>query len=558
MPTLSVWQHINVPLPALKYQNQTASGQGKGSTRYAAHSHTPFGVELWGDFEALIEAEGQKSRNHRDVADLDLEQELASLAEVLGTVSREEDVTNRVETLLNLFSRDKWNLSGGFCFPQQNQQIIAKPDLIVQEKDWEGLGVGDSTDYKSPPPGKRAEIRRKNTKLLVKLYRLPFETKPCWKFSFMNNRMGHQYIIDNWEIPSDFDYSKMQAKSSLPESWPSGKQKVFHLIRQLYGQMVADNRRYGILHLYEHWFFFQRTPQEILKISRSFHREEKSPSILQAIQTMVGFEDHSLERKLIPPHSASKAPPPMKKRKVGRLDSKPPSPPPSDGDCDRKSNSGNGGSLDSKPPPLPPSAGDCDRRSNGVNGQISNGSGEEDETMGGVTDNIAATLYPWDCEVYDYTDSILLLVTRLDPTIIVKLQSDPQASHIADEMANEAAVYAALEGNEAAQEVIPRFRGHSTHLGVSMTCVDKELDDFDDIGQENLSESLKRSAVRAVEVLSEAGVLHNDIALRNMVKSRTDPSRAKIIDFGRASFSQDRELLAKQIEITKTILNIED
>eukprot|EP00978_Attheya_sp_CCMP212_P022397 scaffold66822_cov62-Attheya_sp.AAC.2 len=151
--------------------------------------------------------------------------------------------------------------------------------------------------------------------------------------------------------------------------------------------------------------------------------------------------------------------------------------------------------------------------------------------------NLVASLYPWECHVYDFTDSVLLLTTRKDPTVIVKLQSDPRMKHAADDMANEAAIYDALEGNEAAKEVIPCFRGHSTHLGVAMTCVEKELDDFDDIGLENLSDVLKRSAVRAIAVLSEAGVLHNDIELRNIVKSKRDPSCAKIIDFGRASFS---------------------
>ena len=88
-----------------------------------------------------------------------------------------------------------------------------------------------------------------------------------------------------------------------------------------------------------------------------------------------------------------------------------------------------------------------------------------------------------------------------------------------------------------------------------MTCFEKELDDFDDIGLENLSDALKRSAVCAVEVLSKVGVLHNDIELRNIVKSKKDPCRAKIIDFGRASFCYDRQLLAKQVEWIKTLLN---
>jgi hypothetical protein len=59
---------------------------------------------------------------------------------------------------------------------------------------------------------------------------------------------------------------------------------------------------------------------------------------------------------------------------------------------------------------------------------------------------------------------------------------------------------------------------------------------------------------------SEAGVLHNVIIeLRNSVRSKRDlPSRAKIIDFGRASFSGDSKLLANQDESVKILLNTLD
>ena len=68
---------------------------------------------------ALVAAEGGKPRNQR-ILDLDFAQQLASAAEFLAPVSREEDVTNNVEAILLRFSSDQWDLSGGFCFPQQN------------------------------------------------------------------------------------------------------------------------------------------------------------------------------------------------------------------------------------------------------------------------------------------------------------------------------------------------------------------------------------------------------------------------------------------------------
>jgi predicted Ser/Thr protein kinase len=56
-------------------------------------------------------------------------------------------------------------------------------------------------------------------------------------------------------------------------------------------------------------------------------------------------------------------------------------------------------------------------------------------------------------------------------------------------------------------------------------------------------------------VLREAGVLHNNMKLLNIVRIKRDPSRVKIIDFGRASFSGDSKLLAKQVESIKILLN---
>lgn len=56
--------------------------------------------------------------------------------------------------------------------------------------------------------------------------------------------------------------------------------------------------------------------------------------------------------------------------------------------------------------------------------------------------------------------------------------------------------------------------------------------------------------------MSESGVLHSDLALRNFVQSRADPTQAKIIDFGRSKFSDNKERLAKQIESAKALLRI--
>eukprot|EP00977_Amphora_coffeiformis_P017981 scaffold6064_cov173-Amphora_coffeaeformis.AAC.10 len=516
MPLKSNWDHINVPLPELFYENTTTRGQGKGSTTWAAHSHTPVGVELWDDFDNLVTAEGREPCNHEQ-QDIDFVDVLSHTR--LPPVSREEDVTNRLETILDVFSDAGWNLSGGIKFPQHNQQIIGKPDIVAQERNDAALGVGPISAYSSPPPGRRAQARRDNTATIVSLYRMPFETKPIWKFSFLDTS---QFIIDEWEVPEDFDSTKMQSEVPLPKSWSVQKKKVFHLVRHFYGQMVVDKRRYGVFHMYERCFFCKRTPDGILRISRAFEKEESSPSIFQAIKTMVAFSDHRLDSVRVHPSYASKAPPKKKNRRNNDDDE---------------------------------SDGNQSLHPGGIGKPVgSGGARKEVGSVAGGT-NLAASLQPWDCDVYDCTDHVLLLTTTKEPSVIVKLQSNPQMKHVADEMANEAAMYEAMEGNHTTREVIPRFHGHSRHLGVAMTCIEKELDDFYDIGLENLSDALKRSAVRAVQVLSDAGILHNDIELRNIVQSKKDRDCAQIIDLGRASFSSDSKRLKEQVEWVKKLLN---
>ena len=82
-------------------------------------------------------------------------------------------------------------------------------------------------------------------------------------------------------------------------------------------------------------------------------------------------------------------------------------------------------------------------------------------------------------------------------------------------MQHETEMYEALVDADLG-DVIPRFRGYSTYLGVATSCVGRGLDDFDDIGLDNLSDSLQESAIHCVMPLSSSGVLHNDIDLRNI------------------------------------------
>ena len=74
------------------------------------------------------------------------------------------------------------------------------------------------------------------------------------------------------------------------------------------------------------------------------------------------------------------------------------------------------------------------------------------------------------------------------------------------------------------------------------------------VGLSNLTQSLK---VSGVKLISNASVLHPDLALRNIVQSRTDPNKAKIVDFGRAVITDDNELLENQVESMRHMLGLE-
>ena len=121
-------------------------------------------------------------------------------------------------------------------------------------------------------------------------------------------------------------------------------------------------------------------------------------------------------------------------------------------------------------------------------------------------------------------------------------------------MRREAEIYEILSASEELQCAIPAYYGYSDHLGVAMVCLGMEGPDLDDLGIENLSEELKLSALESLRQLNQAGLLHNDLELRNIVQSRQDPNRAKIIDFGRAAFSDDAFLLQQQMKDLKFLL----
>jgi hypothetical protein len=81
-----------VSLPEIQYENQTVAGEGKGSTEWAAHSHTPTSVVEWTGFDNLVAAEGNHHRNQR-LVNLNLTTRFEMDLEALLPCSSEEHAT---------------------------------------------------------------------------------------------------------------------------------------------------------------------------------------------------------------------------------------------------------------------------------------------------------------------------------------------------------------------------------------------------------------------------------------------------------------------------------
>ncbi|KAL3903826.1 MAG: hypothetical protein SGILL_010298 [Bacillariaceae sp.] len=297
----------------------------------------------------------------------------------------------------------------------------------------------------------------------------------------------------------------------------------------VYGQMVSSQLRYGIIHLYEVWWFCYRDGQGNFGISPPVLSNETAPfSVLQIIKAMLGFDDLALEQVTVHPGSASKvAAAENPKRKSHDQLSK------------TKGAKKKGVSGTSRQSP---------KRGGTKSRSLTSASSPADP------DGFASQVFMWDCNIVDFTSNVKILSKKNDMSVLIKIPLRSDAVHIASEIENEAAMYQGLAGNSEVRDVIPKYFGFSTHLGVPMLCVGREGMDFDDIGLENLSEALKASALDCLRRLAHAGVVHHDLALRNIVQSADNPEHAKIIDFGRAEFTQDERLLQEQVSRLEFIL----
>jgi hypothetical protein len=130
--------------------------------------------------------------------------------------------------------------------------------------------------------------------------------------------------------------------------------------------------------------------------------------------TIIGFEDHYMEDGAVHPSSGRKAKlatNPAARKKKNKVSSTPLSQ----------------GGVKNQPP---------------MEGRRGGGSSSK------KLSNIAASVYLWDCELVDATDQIKLFTTKLNPSILIEMQRNPRACHVATEMLREAEIYEILSAKE--------------------------------------------------------------------------------------------------------------
>lgn len=309
----TLWDKIDVGLPEFRYQKYL-SLDGKGSTAWASHSHTPCAVRKWDtSFDTLIAGASTHSISSQNVVPntMNLEEQLR-----IGTpqtvIGREEDVTSNALAVLNFF--------GGHTqlgFASRTTNIFSIPDIVSTKVVEESH---ESFEDRTQPPieGTQAKLKQEAKEAWLAAYLFPFETKPYWKFQFLLGGDSTDVIIREWGMPRNYSSQDIANERPLLQSWSHKKVKIFHLIRQVYGQMVASHRRYGVIHLWEVWWFCRRTDEGVLLISRPFTRQETSPSIFQVILALSLQMDHDMEELAVHDTKSLSQPPRMSRRRSQR------------------------------------------------------------------------------------------------------------------------------------------------------------------------------------------------------------------------------------------------
>jgi tRNA A-37 threonylcarbamoyl transferase component Bud32 len=470
-------------------------------------------VEHWTEFELLVNAESKSLHSTKMMECEDLQRQFERMQ--LPVILEEEHVTQATGQILQTASEYI-----GSRVNTGSASLKANGDITMMTESFAKTMLISVNEMHTPVKGQRAKLEREAHQDIRKSSLFTVETKPINKYKFLLQE--GKSIPQLWEqAPID----QVQDKP-LPSSWTTETKKVWHLVRQLFGQMVTDSFRYGVINLYEVWYFCQRTPDGTMLISSKYVRDDaQNPSVLQALRTLIAQENYELTEHKSVDNS------PVKNTSVQSKQAK-------QAKDKNRINTGNMSASDGK--------------------TVRTGKGKSDAaTYQGrtvMTNPDGSVLSLRDCNLVMSREFCKILITK-DSSRFVKMVKHPRMVHHVKELRNEAAMYAYLKTTPCAA-FIPSFHGLDESSGVPMMCTGAEDLDFEEIGQENLPLKLTRSALRAVTSLREQGVYHGDLALRNIVRSRQNPHRAKLIDFGRSSVTNDPMLLDEQIERARSILHL--
>jgi uncharacterized membrane protein YgcG len=456
-----------------------------------------------------------------------LGQKLKENANLGHAIKSEQHVTNVTISVLNVVANVL-----EISFVEGNSGMKSNPDGFATY--FSGLGLDASPNkarnkvYASPAkknkPKKNQQSSSSSSSSTGQVeHLLVVETKPNWKFEVSEGTLfgACQEVfktkLDGWKGGSE----------KLPGALTPFEKKVFHSIRQVYGQMTTDRLQFAIFHTYEQWWFLKRDVNGCLFISDVFTRTQEKPSVLHAVVTLLLLAKEGGEMN---PGPSSIFSPITKPPPVNAKD---------------KDSSGNRGGGSKKKDSSGNRGGGSEKKVRSGNGGGGSGGGLKFDQIDLRT-----------CSLLKETRLKILLTGCL--SVVVKV-ADPQRypSHraLVCEMERETEIYMLLV-RSGCSDVAPHFIGFGKISCADCLCVEAEGDSFEDIGLENISSDLKHSAVAALERISECGILHGDLAMRNIVRSRHRHESAKFIDFGRAQTTKNTKLLDAQVIALKNMLGI--
>lgn len=461
------------------------------STRNAAHSQTPTEVSYWPDFRSMVDRALTQEVFAATTLPVDLKVYATNV-----TVEKEQDITHLVHTMLN----NAVGVPLGFDIREGSKRLKGNPDM---------------TSVPAETPSTSRQTRSGKTK-----YAVPIETKTWWKFSVPPCR---KVVHGRWQPGDAIVDASATSGSGLVSLWQLGSSaldkernnekkteretNVWHTLRQVLGQMVTDQLSFGVLQTYRQWWFLRREGKSLF-ISDCFDWKATTPSALQAYAALLLHAKAYVD--------ATVTPVPFSTERRGK----------------RRRESDSGGSEEEQ-----------EGRQSAPKKKGKKALTFKANTRGrrGCGDACMTEGEGMAFEEVDLVACSLLAETRLKVfasdcgRAVIKV-ADPQrfAEHkeLVKEMENEQAIYWHL-ATQGCSSVAPRFIGFGLVDFATCLCVEREGPSFEELGLENVSLALRRSALAQLRRLHAHGqVEHGDLRLGNVVCSRREGGQAKLIDFG--------------------------